>query len=135
MSNGRYGEVSAPEGSLASSETHILSSVSGEVATLFGIVGYVLTVAWVSRRIALDMDARGKSGWVYGVMTLFVPPLGIGIWLLDRNRPATRSEWRPQLGSFADLALFAVLILTFPWGLLIWLFLNRKTSPQSHAND
>jgi hypothetical protein len=62
-------------------------------------------------------------------MTFFVPPLGLALWLLDRDRPATHREWRPELGSVGDMLLFALLVLTFPWGLVIWLLLNRRASP------
>jgi hypothetical protein len=105
--------------------------MGGDTWTFFGIIAYVLVVAWASRRIALDMDRRGKAGWAYGMMTFWLPPLGIAVWLLDRNRPATHREWRPELGSFGDVFIFVLLIVTFPWGLLIWLFLNRRGSPQN----
>jgi hypothetical protein len=105
--------------------------MGGDTWTFFGIIAYVLVVAWASRRIALDMDQRGKAGWAYGMMTFFLPPLGIALWLLDRDRPATHKEWRPEPGSAGDIIFFVLLIVTFPLGLLIWLFLNRRGSAQS----
>jgi hypothetical protein len=105
--------------------------MGGDIWTFFGIIAYVLVVAWLSRRIALDMDRHGKAGWAYGMMTFFIPPLGFALWLWDRNRPATHREWRPELGSVGDGIIFVLLIVTFPWGLLIWLLLNRRGSPQN----
>lgn len=107
-----------------------LRCVDGREAIFLGIIGYVLLAAWLSRHIALDMDARGKAGWAYGIATFALPPLGIALWLLDRNRPVVRRQWRPELGSVGDVVLFLALLFTFPWGLLIWLFLNRRASPQ-----
>ena len=105
--------------------------VDNDFLTFLTITGYVLSAAWLSRHVALDMDRKGKAGWAYGIMTFMLPPLGVGLWLLDRNRPPTRREWRPELGSVGDFLLFVLFIITFPWGLLIWLLLNRRTSPDN----
>ena len=105
-----------------------LDGVTTEWLTFFGIIGYVLLVAWLSRHVALDMDSHGKAGWAYGMLTFVIPPLGGAFWLLDRNRPATHAERRPKLGSPADALFFLLLIVTFPWGLVIWLLLNRRAS-------
>lgn len=98
--------------------------------TFFAIIAYVLVVAWLSRRIALDMDSRGKAGWAYGLMTFMIPPLGLALWMLDRHRVATHREWRPELGSVGDVVLFVLLIVTFPWGVIVWLLMNRRASPE-----
>lgn len=100
--------------------------MSDETAILVGIVVYVVVVAWLSRHIALDMDDHGKAGWAYGMMTFLLPPLGVALWLLDRDRPPTHDVRRPELGTRADAVFFLLLIVTFPWGLLIWLLLNRR---------
>jgi hypothetical protein len=36
---------------------------------------------------ARDMDRRGHKGELYGVVTLFVLPVGLAMWALDRRRP------------------------------------------------
>ena len=36
---------------------------------------------------ARDMDRRGRPGEMYALVTLFVLPLGVGLWALDRRRP------------------------------------------------
>jgi hypothetical protein len=96
-----------------------------------GIILYVGIGAWASRRVALDMDARGKAGWAYGMATLLLPPLGLALWLLDRDRPPVRSGWKPELGTATDLLFFIALLVTFPWGLLIWLLMNRRARPDN----
>lgn len=106
--------------------------MDNDFLTFLAIISYVVSFAWLSRYVALDMDGRGKAGWAYGILTFILPPLGVGLWLLDRNRPPTRTELRPELGGRADLLLFLLFIVTFPWGLVIWLFLNRRASPKAH---
>lgn len=103
--------------------------MDSDVAIFFGIIVYALVVAWLSRHVALDMDRRGTAGWPYGMMTFFIPPLGLALWLLDRDRPPTGRQWRPH-GAVADLIFFVLLLVTFPWGLVAWLFLNRRASPE-----
>ena len=34
--------------------------------------------------VARDMDSRGLDGRVYGALTLFVLPVGLGLWLSKR---------------------------------------------------
>lgn len=79
------------------------------------------------------MDARGNAGWAYGMLTFLIPPLGLLMWRMDRSRTgvAPNPDWRPELGSTGDLLLFALFVITFPWGLIIWFFLNRRTSPDN----
>lgn len=105
--------------------------MDSDLWTFFGIIAYVLVIAWLSRHVALDMDKHGKAGWAYGMMTFFIPPLGIALWLLDRDRPAMHTGRRPALGGIGDVAFFLLLIVTFPWGLLIWLLTNRRPSEGS----
>ena len=51
-------------------------------------VGY-LTLSVVTAVLCVrDMDRRGHAGELYGVVTLFVLPLGLGLWALDRRRSA-----------------------------------------------
>ena len=102
------------------------------MATFLAIIVWVVSAAWFSRYVALDMDRRGKAGWSYGLLTLVIPPLGAALWLLDRERPPIRKELRPTPGSFADVISFILLVLTFPWGLLIWMLLNRRARPNPH---
>ena len=44
-------------------------------------------VAAVAVLVARDMDRRGRNGEVYAVAVLFVLPLGLLMWALDRRRP------------------------------------------------
>ena len=101
------------------------------MATFLAIIVWVVSAAWFSRYVALDMDRRGKAGWSYGLLTFVLPPLGAALWLLDRNRPPTHRELRPKIGSFGDIALFIILVITFPWGPLIWMLLNRRARPNT----
>ena len=49
-------------------------------------------VCWLAVRAARDMDARGETGWRYGLLVLFLPPVGVVAWLAARaRRPATDS--------------------------------------------
>lgn len=34
--------------------------------------------------VARDMDARGLDGRLYGALTLFLPPLGLALWVYRR---------------------------------------------------
>ncbi|MHB8663008.1 MAG: hypothetical protein ACYDH6_10025 [Acidimicrobiales bacterium] len=45
------------------------------------VVGLAVTAA-------RDMDRRGRDGQVYAIAVLFVPPLGLAMWALDRRRSA-----------------------------------------------
>jgi hypothetical protein len=38
--------------------------------------------------VARDMDSRGLDGRVYGALTLFVLPVGLGLWLYKRTTTA-----------------------------------------------
>ena len=38
--------------------------------------------------VARDMDSRGLDGRIYGAVTLFVFPLGLGLWLYKRSTTA-----------------------------------------------
>jgi hypothetical protein len=47
-------------------------------------------VCMLAVRVARDMDARGESGWRYGLLVLCLPPVGLVAWLAARTRrPAT----------------------------------------------
>lgn len=50
-----------------------------------GIVAAV--VAGIAALVARDMDRRGRNGELYAVAVLFVLPLGLLMWALDRRRP------------------------------------------------
>lgn len=105
-----------------------LATVDRDLLTFFGIIGYVVSVAWLSRHVALDMDRRGWAGWAYGIMTFVVPPLGVALWLVDRNRASSIAHRLPELGTVGDVVVFLLFLVTFPWGLLVWLFLTRRAS-------
>ena len=49
------------------------------------IAAIVVALAVVAAR---DMDRRGHKGEVYALAVLFVPPVGLLLWALDRRRPA-----------------------------------------------
>lgn len=44
-------------------------------------------VAGLAMLVARDMDRRGRNGELYAVAILFVLPLGLLMWALDRRRP------------------------------------------------
>ena len=54
-------------------------------ALVFFLVGVPL-ICWAAVRAARDMDARGESGWRYGVLILAVFPVGLVVWLAARSR-------------------------------------------------
>ena len=43
-------------------------------------------VCWLAVRAARDMDARGHTGWRYGLLVLCLPPVGLAAWLTARTR-------------------------------------------------
>lgn len=55
---------------------------------LLGAIGaaYLAVSVLLAVLSARDMDRRGYQGEVYGVVTLFVLPLGLAMWALDRRR-------------------------------------------------
>lgn len=57
--------------------------VGGAVAAL--IVVLAITAA-------RDMDRRGRDGQVYAIAVLFVLPLGLLMWALDRRRRSPGGE-------------------------------------------
>ncbi|GAC1540434.1 MAG: hypothetical protein NVS3B12_27360 [Acidimicrobiales bacterium] len=44
----------------------------------------VIVIAVVAAR---DMDRRGRNGELYAIVILFVLPVGLVLWALDRRRP------------------------------------------------
>lgn len=54
------------------------------LATAAVVAALVVVLAVV---VARDMDRHGRSGELYAVAILFVLPLGLLMWLLDRRRP------------------------------------------------
>jgi len=43
--------------------------------------------------VARDMDSRGLDGRIYGALTLFVFPVGLGLWLYKRStRPRLNDD-------------------------------------------
>lgn len=88
------------------------------------IIAWVVVSAFVSRRVALDMDARGRAGWLYGLLTFVVLPLGVIVWLLDRNQLGPGFLSGHTIVGSVGLAMVAMLVAlavaTFPWGLIIW---------------
>ena len=45
-----------------------------------------LAVIGLAIGAARDMDRRGRNGEVYAIAVLFVLPLGLAMWALDRRR-------------------------------------------------
>ena len=46
----------------------------------------VPVVCLLAVRAARDMDARGETGWRYGLLVLCLPPVGVVAWLAARSR-------------------------------------------------
>lgn len=63
----------------------------GRIGIILGISAYVVVLAWLARKAALDMDERGWPGWIFGILVMFVPPLGLFAWLWFRTPPGSRS--------------------------------------------
>lgn len=59
------------------------------MVTLVVGAGVALAVVLLAVVIARDMDRRGRNGELYAVAVLFVLPLGLAMWALDRRRPPT----------------------------------------------
>jgi hypothetical protein len=51
--------------------------------TALGLLPFLLGLAWLAAR---DMASRGRTGDVYAVLVIFLPPLGLLAWALDRRR-------------------------------------------------
>ena len=52
---------------------------------LYAFFGVPLA-CWLAVRAARDMDARGATGWRYGLLCLVLPPIGVVAWLVGRSR-------------------------------------------------
>lgn len=53
-------------------------------------VAYLVASVALAAVCARDMARRGRDGELYAVVVLFVLPLGLGLWALDRRtRPPT----------------------------------------------
>ncbi|MEW6476858.1 MAG: hypothetical protein AB1679_31765 [Actinomycetota bacterium] len=52
---------------------------------LYAFFGVPLA-CWLAVRAARDMDARGETGWRYGLLVLILPPVGVIVWLAARAR-------------------------------------------------
>jgi hypothetical protein len=102
--------------------------MDGDTWTFLGIIAYVVVVTWVARHVALDMDDRGKSGWLYGMLTFLVPPVGLVAWTVDRNSTRDAGKLLPQPGQPYSFLILLLIVVTFPWGLAIWLLANRARS-------
>jgi hypothetical protein len=46
----------------------------------------VPVVCWLAVQAARDMDARGRPGWLFGLLILAVFPIGVLAWLAARSR-------------------------------------------------
>lgn len=59
--------------------------MSGGVTFVVAIVllPFLLGVAWLAAR---DMKSRGRTGDVYATLVIFLPPVGLLAWALDRRR-------------------------------------------------
>lgn len=61
------------------------------LGTVLAICVFVVALAWASRKAALDMDERGWPGWIFGILVLVVPPLGMLLWLGLRTIVGSRN--------------------------------------------
>ena len=63
----------------------------GPVAALL-----LLMIVTAAVLVSRDMSGRGRTGWVYGLLVLVIPPLGLLVWAVvracDRSRTARRSS-------------------------------------------
>ena len=50
-------------------------------------IAVALIVVALAVVVARDMDHRGHKGEVYALAVLFVLPIGLVLWALDRRRP------------------------------------------------
>ena len=51
-------------------------------------VAYLVASVVLAGLCARDMGRRGRDGELYAVVVLFVLPLGLGLWALDRRARA-----------------------------------------------
>jgi hypothetical protein len=51
------------------------------------VIAIALVVVAAAVLVARDMDRRGHNGEMYGLVVLFVPPIGLVLWAHDRRRP------------------------------------------------
>lgn len=51
---------------------------------LFFLVGVPVGLIFCTV-VARDMDSRGFDGRIYGALTLFLPPLGLALWVYRRS--------------------------------------------------
>lgn len=68
-------------------------------ATVVGLVAGYLVLAWVARRVALDMRRQGRRGWIYGLLVLLLPLLGLAVWLAMRDWRFAARGGRPAAGT------------------------------------
>lgn len=45
--------------------------------------------------VARDLDSRGLDGRIYGALTLFLPPVGLALWLYKRSTNPKLDEGPP----------------------------------------
>lgn len=62
----------------------------GVLPALIGIALATLALAFTARHVALDVDRRGGTGWLFGTLTLFFPPVGLAAWAIFRARNGIR---------------------------------------------
>jgi len=55
-------------------------------------VAYLAASVVLAVLCARDMGRRGRDGELYAVVVLFVLPLGLGLWALDRRARAAPGE-------------------------------------------
>lgn len=63
----------------------------------------IVVLSLLAARATRDMNDRGATGWVFGLLVAFLPPLGLAVWaiaasMLPRRRPGAtaRSADPPQ---------------------------------------
>lgn len=52
-------------------------------------VGFPL-LGLLARFVAVDLDRRGQAGWIFGLLVMVTPPVGLPMWLIARWRDRTR---------------------------------------------
>lgn len=72
-------------------------------------LGALVGVALLACFAAWDMQTRGRRGWMFGLLVLFLPVVGVPLWRVQRRRAGPRCvPAGPQFTWFAALVIVAV---------------------------